>query len=458
MKENIIGETLSASMSNPSDAVEMTLLADAASVGITTPLFESRKRVKLTPEFLRKYADTFKGMPITLEFEEDDDELKANNLVPHSKTVIGTIKDAYFDEAKQKVTTVGSLYKHYFPRTLKKLQELYAGGQAQVSWELVPDELKPLPEEGDDVFEPIAGRFTGQAIINKGADLGNAITLLASAAEEESEASKRKMKKAFPVGSFEWIGEQAVAYLTASANTDEYTEKEIVGTYADRVIYTDNGKFYELPIQIEDNNIKFSDTIEVEPQYQPLGASAAGSTEENPEAPPSTTKEAGNSNMSEIDERELEALKASKSQAEDRVGELESENTELKAEVETLKASVSEFEEFKTQVEADRAEQAANTLAASRIAEVEKITPYEDEQQKADDLEAFKTMDEKAFDIVKRTLQAAAEARGGLDVSAGSISNPFTSRQDDDGQAAQILNDPAYQQLKAQYATPKEAN
>lgn len=37
--ENFISETLEASMSNPDDDVEVTLLTDAASVGITTPLF-----------------------------------------------------------------------------------------------------------------------------------------------------------------------------------------------------------------------------------------------------------------------------------------------------------------------------------------------------------------------------------------------------------------------------------
>lgn len=457
--EKFVAETLEASMSNPEDSVEVTLLTDAASVGITTPLHGSRKRVKLTEDFLRENASSFKGMPITLEINDQEDS-DSGKLVPHSKTVIGVIKDAYFDEAKGKIATVGSLWKHYFPKTLKQLNTIYKAGKAQVSWELLPEELKPLPEEGDDVFEAVRGRFVGQAVVNHGADLGNAITLLAAAAEEESDAvNKAKNLETYPVGSFEWVGEQVVNYLTAGSDADNYTPKTIVGTFPDRVVYTDNGKFYQLPIEIEGTNIKFSDTIEVEPIYQPLGASAAGSTDNVPEAPPSNNKEAGKSNMVDIDEKELETLKASKAESETRVGALEADLAAKDTEIETLKAAVADAEAFKAQVEADKAEQAANTLAASRIEEVEKILPYEDQKQKAEDLETFKTMDEKSFEVIKRTLQAAAEAKGGAGGFTGDIANPWTSREDQDGQASQILNDPVYQAIKQSYAAPtKEAN
>lgn len=456
--ENFISETLEASMSNPDDDVEVTLLTDAASVGITTPLFGSNKRVKLTEDFLRANAGSFKGMPITLEIKEEEEDEKGNHkLVPHSKTVIGVIKDAYFDEAKGKVATVGSLWKHYFPKTLKQLNEIYRAGKAQVSWELLPEELKALPEEGEDVFEAIKGRFVGQSVVNNGADLGNAITLLAAAASEEAGKIKHDPEPA-PVGSFEWIGEQVANYLSASSNADNYTPKTIIGTFPDQVIYSDSGKFYKLPIEIQGTNIKFSDTIEVEPIYQPLGASAAGSNDNVPEVPLSNNKEAGKSNMAEIDEKELETLKASKTQAETRVGELEADLQAKDTEIETLKAAVADAEAFKAQVEADKAEQAANTLAASRIEEVEKIIPYDDEKQKAEDLETFKTMDEKAFEVIKRTLQAAAETKGGVSFTDG-ILNPFTSREDEDGAAAKILNDPVYQAIKQSYAAPtKEAN
>lgn len=438
-EDEILSPVLEASISNPNDPYKMTIIAEAASVGTTDPLFSNNKRVKWTADQLRKYASTMKGMPITLKFDEE------GKLEDHAKTPVGIVEESYFDEGKQKVMAIGSLWKHYFPDTLKQFASMYSDEDAekrpQVSWEFSPEGLQELTDEGADVVTPTDGRFSGLALIAKGADRGNAIALLASAAKREGEAVQESLSDARP-GSFEWIGDKVAQVLSASSNVDNYVPKDVVATFSDHAIYREGDKHFKLPYTIEGNAITFSDTIEVEPIYQPLGASAAGSTsEEDP-----TLEEADKP----VDEEKLKELQASAA----KVPDLEAENQRLATENDTLQASLNEANQKVAEFETEREEKAKEELAASRMAEVEKITPYADAQEKSEALEAFKTMDEKSFGIIKRTLSAAAEVKGG--VSSEARIDPPASREDEDGAARSILESDDYKSLKASLANQED--
>lgn len=424
---------LAASIHNPDDRVEVTLQTDAASVGITEPLFGSGKRIKWTAELLKKFAPSFKNMPITAEIRED------GSLTPHSKVTIGNITDVYFDEGEQKLKTDGILWNHYYPETIAQLQELYKDGKAEVSMEFDPEKLTASPEDGDDVIIPEEGRFVGLAIIGRGADRGNAIRLLASSMEKEDTA-KRAAENAAQPGSFEWIGEKVAEHLTASAETENYVPKTVLGTYADRVIYREKDKYFQIPYTIEGTDVKFSDTIEVEPTFQPLGASAAGSSLDPEVTPTEPVKEA----EKPVDPEEIKRLTASA----EKVPTLEAEIATLKAAVAEGEAAKTELEQLKAAQAAQAEEQRRNTLAAARLEEVEKIKPYEDASQKKEDLEAFKTMDDSAFEIVKRVLAASAESKGGV-ANEGGITPPTPTREDPDGAAAAILESEDFKRLTA---------
>jgi hypothetical protein len=441
MEEELQSQVLEASISNPDDPFETTIVGDAVSVGITTPLFKSGKRIKWTPEQLKMYASSLEDMPITLKFEDEE----GNKLADHSDVIVGRIKEAYFDEAKNKVSYVGRIWKHYFPKSIDRLAEMMASDKKpETSWEFTPTGLEAVPDEGEDVFTPTGGRFSGLAVINKGADQGNNVALLAAAAQEEQQKLVDKEMSQPKVGTFEWISDKIAEKLSASGSVDTYKPATILETYPDHVIYFVTGKHFKLPYTIEGNDIEFSDTIEVEPIYQPLGASAAGSTKEHPEAtPPPKVEENNKKTMAEIEDKELDALRASAQKATD----LETETADLKKELDALKASNTELEDYKKTTEAEKAAAALETLAASRLAEVEKITPYKDATQKEEDKEAFKTMDEKSFEIIKRTLSAAAEVKGG--VSSESRIEAPESREDEDGKARDILESDDFKALLA---------
>ena len=425
---------LAASIANPTDSVETTLQTDAVSVGITDPLFGSGKRIKWSADQLKKYAPTFKGMPITAEIRED------GSLTPHSKVTIGHITDVLFDEGEQKIKTDGILWNHYYGETIEQLKDLYEQKKAEVSWEFDPEALTASPEDGDDVFIPDGGRFVGLAIVGRGADKGNAIRLLASTMEKEDRA--RKALDIGQPGSFEWIGNKVAEHLTASANTDNFVPKTVLGTFLDHVIYRENDKYFKIPYTIEGTDVKFSDTIEVEPSFQPLGASAAGSSL-NPEVTPTTPVKEAEKPVAEIDEKELATLKASA----EKVPTLETENADLKAKVAEGEAAKAELDTLKAAQTAKAEEERKSTLAASRLEEVEKIKPYEDASQKKEDLEAFKTMDDSAFEIVKRVLAASVSA-GGV-ANEGGITPPTPTREDPDGAAAAILESDDFKRLTA---------
>lgn len=435
-KQRLEAAALAASMLNPDDKVETTLQTDAVSVGITEPLFGSGKRIKWTAELLKKFAPTFKNMPITGKIGLD------GKLEPHSTAIIGNITDAWFDEGEQKIKTDGILWNHYYPDTIAGLQRMYANKEAEVSMEFEPTLLTASPEDGDDVWVPEEGRFVGLAIIGRGADRGNAIRLLASTMEKEDEARKQAQANAPKPGSFEWIALNVAEHLTASASEATFVPKTVLETYTDRAIYQENDKYYQIPYTIEGSTLTFSDTIEVEPTFQPLGASAAGSTLDPEVTPTEPVKEA--EKPVEITDQELATLKASA----EKVPTLETENADLKAKVAEGEAAKTELETLKAAQAAEAETRRRETLAASRLEEVEKITPYEDANQKKEDLEAFKTMDDAAFELVKRVLTASAGTKGGV-ANEGAITPPTPTREDPDGKAAAILESEDFKRLTA---------
>jgi hypothetical protein len=433
-EERLEAAALNASLLNPADKVETTLHTDAVSVGITDYLAGTKKRLKWTAENLKRLAPTFKNMPITAKIMED------GKLEPHSTTIIGNITGVHFDEGEGKIKTDGILWNHYYPDTIAGLQRLYDDGAAEVSMEFEPTLLTASPEDGEDVFIPEEGRFVGLAIVGRGADRGNAIRLLASAMEREDAAVKQAELNAQRPGSFEWVAVNVAERLAAGAEEATYVPKTVVATYPDRTVYQESGKYYALPYTITGSTLVFSDTIEVEPTFQPLGASAAGSVIDPEVTPTAPVKEA----EKPVDPEEIKTLKA----AADKVPTLE-------AEIATLKAAVAEGETAKTELETLKAAQAAEaetrrreTLAASRLEEVEKIKPYEDASQKKEDLEAFKTMDDSAFEIVKRVLAASAGTKGGV-ANEGVITAPVPTREDPDGAAAAILESDDFKRLTA---------
>jgi len=436
-KKRLAAAALAASISNPGDKVETTLQTDAASVGITDPLYGSGKRIKWTKELLKKHAQSFMNMPITAKFGLD------GKLEPHSSVVIGNITGVTYDEGEDKVKTDGILWNHYYPDTIAGLQDLYDKGEAEVSWEFEPSVLTASPDDGDNVWLPEEGRFVGLAIVGLGADRGNAIRLLAAKMQEEDAAKKQAEINEHRPGSYEWVSVNVAEHLTAAADEATYVPKTIIATYPDKTIYQDNGTYYELPYTIEGKTLKFSDTIEVEPTFQPLGASAAGSVTDPEVTPPTeTVKEA--EKPVEITDQELATLKASA----EKVPTLETENADLRAAVAEGEAAKAELETLKAAQAAEAETRRRETLAASRLEEVEKIKPYDDASQKKEDLKAFETMDDGAFEIVKRVLAAAAESRGGV-ANEGAITPPVPTREDPDGAAAAILESEDFKRLTA---------
>lgn len=85
------------------------------------------------------------------------------------------------------------------------------------------------------------------------------------------------------------------------------------------------------------------------------------------------------------------------------------EAADWKSKYETLEASIRE----------EREEREAEKKANDRIAEIEKISPYKDENLKTEHFELFKTADDKTFDAVKRLILATVEPKGGIASESG---------------------------------------
>jgi hypothetical protein len=72
------------------------------------------------------------------------------------------------------------------------------------------------------------------------------------------------------------------------------------------------------------------------------------------------------------------------------------------------------YEELKAATEAKEEKDKQELLASTRIAEVEKIKPYEDEELKESHREVFKTADDKTFETIKSLMASTVELKGGV--------------------------------------------
>lgn len=167
-------ERIEASLSNPDDPAEVTLVADVAGVG-TTQRLATGQILKWTPDMLRKFAPTLLGKPVNVELNE------AGEPTGHTRTVIGAITKSTFDEVRQVVTVEAALWRHYFGATVARLKEL--GSRLQASIEFL---YSASTDNGDGSITPTEGEFSGLGIVRVGADPRNRVLLLASLAEDEA--------------------------------------------------------------------------------------------------------------------------------------------------------------------------------------------------------------------------------------------------------------------------------
>ena len=167
-------ERIEASLSNPDDPAEVTLVADVAGVGRTQRLATGQV-LNWTPEMLRKFAPSLIGKPVNVDLDETGEP------GGHTRRVIGAITHAEFDESRQVVSVHAALWRHYFGATVARLKEL--GARLQVSMEFL---MAQVTDNGDGSITPTEGEFSGLGIVRVGADPRNQVLLLASLAEDEA--------------------------------------------------------------------------------------------------------------------------------------------------------------------------------------------------------------------------------------------------------------------------------
>jgi len=380
MTDNVLVPVM-ASLSNPNDPIELHMLADVSSVGVTKET-ASGYRVNWTPELLRARAASLIDKPVNVYLENED--TVDGKPTGHTKEVIGTIGDAQYDEALGKITAKAVLWKHYFPETIKRLGELYASGGLQVSAEFDP--LSYENEEGN-IRKMTDGVFSGLAIVNEGADTGNRVRLFA-AYKKDSEAHMAQTNIEILPNSYEWLGNKISEYL-ASQLTNEDDKAVVNGTFQDSFHFTANDKRYSVNFEYAGDELKFSDPVEVDP------------------------KEEVNLSVFTVKEESTEPTNS---------GELnmptEAEFAELEAAKETAVATAADWEsKFNTlfaQVEAEKAAKAAEELATARLAEIETIAPYKDAALKEEHRALFAAADEKVFDAFKKMVLASAAPKKGI--------------------------------------------
>lgn len=162
--------TYSASLLDPDDEVELTLVADVAGVGRTNKL-ATGQIVEWDAASLRKFAPSMIGMPVNFAPSPDGE------ATGHSRSVVGAVTEAHFDEGKQVVTVRASLWRHYL-WAVDKIKELWQAGRLSISME---HSGKALATHPDGSVTPSQGRFSGLGLVRHGADPRARVLLLASA-------------------------------------------------------------------------------------------------------------------------------------------------------------------------------------------------------------------------------------------------------------------------------------
>lgn len=366
-----------ASLANPNDPIELTMIADVSSVGVTRETASGFK-VNWTPELLRAKAKSLIDKPVNVYLED-------GTPTGHTKEVIGTIGDAEYDETLGKVTARAVLWKHYFPETIKRLGELYATGGLQISAEFDPLSFN---DDGDNIRTMTDGSFSGIAIVNDGADTGNRVRLFA-AYKKDSEAKEmaEENKEVLP-NSYEWVGDKISEYL-ASRLTNEDDKAVVNGTYPDTFFFTADDKRYSVNFEYTGDELKFSDPVEVDP------SEVVNLSIFKVESDSNVNPDSGEPNMP-----------------------TEAEIAELAAAKETAEASAADWEkkfnELFAQVEADKKAKEAAVLAETRLADIETIAPYKDAALKEEHRALFATADELVFEAIKKVMLASAAPKKGI--------------------------------------------
>lgn len=392
------------SIIDPNDPTEVTLVADAVSVGVTGPTKEGRV-VRFTEDFLSKYAGSLRGKPVNVE-------LSGDGPTGHSISVVGTIMHSHFDRTIGKIRIFAALWRHYYPATVEELINFHKDGKLQVSAELG---VSDGDIDADGVLTPTQGSFTGLGIVRQGADFGNRVLILAEAMNADTEALNRVTTTAdIPAqmnilpNSYEWAGNQIADYL--ANNTSDAT---VTGTYDDRFYYSADDSLFEVKFSHVEDGLSFGEPVQVTESDVTFYAT-----------------DTGGQHMAT--ETEIAEIKASLQAA-------ETSATDYKEKFEALEAKI----------EAERAVAARDAIAATRLSEIEKIAPYTDEALKLEHAEIFKTADDKTFNALKMLLLAAAEPKGGI---APDASVPPVEDSDDPGAKEAEANLPKWrEELLAQF-------
>lgn len=371
-----------ASLANPNDPAEVTLVADLSSVGITNRT-STGQLINWTADILRARATTLIGKPVNVLLQD-------GRVTGHSRNVVGTIIEAAYDETSQRLRIVASLWKHYFPETIAQLADLARKGALQVSAEFMIAQAN----RDNGVTEPTDGLFTGVAIVEEGADPRNKVLVLASALKSDKEAEQllENEVEVLPQ-SYEWAGEQIAEYLA----NNEIVDATVIGTYPDQFVYTSGENTNSVTITTNNGNLAFG-----EPTVWSESTGTTAIWGVVPSQEPATPQESKNM-------EELAEVQASRDRA-------QTDADSWKSKFEELEASVKSERDER---EAEKAAAVAVTLANTRIGEIEKIAPYKDATLKAEHLELFKTADDKTYEVVKSLIAATVEPKGGIASEGG---------------------------------------
>lgn len=414
---------LAASLSNANDPVEANAIISFAGAGTTNPI-SNGKRIKWTPEFLRKKVSTMVGMPVNVKLNAD------GKATGHTENFdIGTVKSAWYDEATDSGWANVTFWKHRYPKTVAQLQKLYANKEVDPSMEFLPTDMV-TNEDGS--VSPVDGRFSGIGFVGKGGDPRANVFLMAALNEDTESMQENKpvmdlfkdfvafMKgrpkeepleastdtlQAAHEGSFEWLQSEVRDHLQGE---DPNNFAEIIATYSNYAIYKTNGDYFRIDYKRSGADLTFGEPQSVDPVYQPTAkASAAEGEDENTGQPDQgVDMTATPEELQAAKDQQLEELKAS-----------------VEKLTEALAAQTALNEQLKAAREADEAEKKSKELADSRMAEIEKITPVK-ETLKASLYENLKMIDDTAYEAVKASFAAAAELKAGIAPEGDDIVNP----------------------------------
>lgn len=263
---------LNASLFNPDDPADVSIVIDAVSMGTTREL-ASGQTLTWDEDSMQQFAASFAGTPINAQLNEKGD------LTHHSREVVGTIRSSNYDAAEKKISVLGSLWNHYYPETIQTLRDLKAQGKVEASMEFLADELR---DNGDGTVTPTKGRFSGIGLIPFGADKGNSVLLLASAIEQDNMEVKPVVTEPLaplvrdvhaPSGSYEWVGLQAAEHFANMGTVDAPYEANVIGTFNNAIVYSHGNDTFRIDYTPKDTGVTFGEPVKVSATFVPLTAS-----------------------------------------------------------------------------------------------------------------------------------------------------------------------------------------